>query len=206
MKVQWQVNVPEQRPPASLAAGGAQAKDINAADEILFANFSWFATALNKVLPDPWSVEEISDTVTIRSEYPDIGRKYVLWFNSCRVGTLSVCAWGLHSLTQPEKFEENPSAKATVQLKHLRFIPYQDALALLHWLAFYITTSEHETADERRLRLDTIAGLALAQYLWDAVRQPEVDPGFRFSVEGSYNLFREIVAHWHNIGFDPTKV
>jgi hypothetical protein len=44
---------------------------------------------------------------------------------------------------------------------------------------------------------------ALGGYLWDAVRTPRLDPFFKYSVEGPFDLLRDQAVHWNSHGIDP---
>lgn len=195
---------PEHKQPASLVAGGAGASRINKAHEILFEDFRWFGAVLNRHLADAWAIEELPDTKVASFEGFDIGRRYDVWYNAAKVGSIEVTLGGA-SVLAPDKFEENRKASVDVKLNHLRFIPYSDAKWLLHEIAMLTGKLDENDGEALRAKAEAKAANALGGYLWEAVREPEWDSPFEFNAEGPYDILRKISAHWKENGIDPMK-
>jgi len=197
-------HVPKHRQPATLIEGGAIASWINEAHEIHFDDFRWFGALLNLRLSHPWSVEELPETNLRGYDGPEIGRRYQVWFNACKIGTIQVKV-GSFSALDPEKFADNRKARAELKLHFLRFVPYDDAYNLLYQLGLYIRSFDHQDIEGSHSAAKTEAVHALTAHLWDVVREPEYEETFEFIVEGSYDVFQDQVRHWKSTSFDPME-
>lgn len=195
-------HVPRHEQPESLAAGGAIASWIRPEHETLFRDFRWFGAMLNRSLPDPWAIEEKPKTDARGFEGPDIGRMYRVWYNACEVGRLQVTV-GSGMILRRDKSEDTRTACLELDLNYLRFIPYRDARSFLYELALLIGSFDQEDGEASRSKAQALAADALGGHLWEAVRNPEFDPMFDFSVEGTYDLVRDQSDHWSKIDFDP---
>lgn len=195
-------HIPRHQQPESLAAGGALKSFITPAHEMLFDDFGWFAAVLNKNVSDPWAIEELNDTNVRGLESPEVGRRYRVWYNACEVGTMQVTAAGF-SVLDPEEFAKNRRARVDIQLRYLRFIQYEDAHSLISQVALFTQRFDFENGDLSRDKASAEAAHVLAGYLWEAVREPELDPYFEYAVEGPYDLLRHAVEHWRSHGVDP---
>lgn len=195
-------HTPQHQQPVSLAAGGAISSWIRPEHEVLFQDFRWFAALLNKHLADPWAIEELPSTDARGYDAPDIGRTYAVWYNACEVGTFQVTLGsGIRLFSQKSTGER--SARLELNLRYLRFIPYVHARGLLYELALMVGSFDRARDDECRIRAQMNAADALSGHLWEAVRNPDLDPHFDFIVEGSYDLLRDQNDHWMKHGYDP---
>ena len=197
-------HVPQHTQPESLIAGGASPSRITAAQQIVFEDFEWFAAALNMWLQDDWTLEELNDTNVRGYDAPESGRRYRVWFNECKVGTIQVVAGGLGTL-KPESFFENRIALVEVELNYLRFIPFEDAQAFLYQIQLMVGKFDFNDGEVSRARASAVVSAALGGYLWEAVRNPDIDPMFNFTAEGPYSVFRETTDNWKANGINPTQ-
>ncbi len=195
-------HVPRHQQPKSLAAGGAIKSWIRPEHETLFEDFRYFGAVLNRHLPDPWSIEELPTTDARGYEGPEIGRMYEVWYNACKVGRFQVTL-GSGMLLRRDKSEDKRSACLELDLNYLRWIPYHDARGLLYELVMMVGSFDQDNPEASRARAMTIAAEALGGHLWEAVRNPDLDPMFDFRVDGTYDLLRDQVDHWKKHDFDP---
>ncbi len=195
-------HLPEHQQPASLVAGGAIESWINSSHQILFEDFRWFAAVMNRHLADAWVIEELNDTSVRGIDGPDIGRRYQVWYNACKMGTLQVTVAGFGSL-KPEQFESNKSACLDLELHYLRFVPYQDAHNLIYNLALFMRSFDLNKDHVSRADASFEASRALSGYLWETVRVPDYSQQFEYSMEGPYELLRRTVDQWKSSGIDP---
>lgn len=193
---------PQHKQPESLESGGAVVSFITPEHRVIFEDFRWFAAVLNMHLADPWAIEELDDTNIWNEAGPEMGRKYAVWYNACKVGTMHVTV-GSGALLQQDRSEGEKSAFLDLKLNYLRFIPYRDAHHLLYELSIMVGRFDRQNADLSRAKASAIASDALAGHLWEAVREPETDPFFDFTVEGSYDLLIGQTDHWKRSGIDP---
>lgn len=112
-------HVPQHQQPASLAAGGAVKSFITPAHELLFEDFRWFGAVMNQHVAEPWSIEELNGT-DVRdwlADGPVVGRRYQVYYNACRMGTVQVTVDLL----------ADRAGCALIDLNYLRFVTYEDA-------------------------------------------------------------------------------
>lgn len=195
-------HTPKHQQPASLAAGGAISSWIRPEHEVLFHDFRWFAALLNKHLADPWAIEELPSTDARGYDAPEVGRTFAVWYNACKVGTFQVTL-GAGMLISRQKSASERTARLELTLSYLRFIPYVYARGLLYELTIMVGSFDRACDDECRSKAQLAAADALAGHLWEAVRNPDLDPHFDFVVEGSYDLLRDQNDHWVKHGYDP---
>lgn len=194
-------HAPRHDPPLSLEAGGAYESFIKPPHVVLFNDFRWYGSMLNHHLADSWSVEELNDT-DVRdplSDGPKVGRRYRVWYNACELGTIQVTVGGIDWIFNPEHFESNRCASVLIDLNYLRFVPYQDAHNFVSTIAL-LTFQDRK--DARNLA-SAEATAALASYLWESVRCPEIAVAFEHRLEGPYDLLREVTDGWELDGIDP---
>jgi hypothetical protein len=194
---------PKHEQPTSLIDGGAVSSFINAAHEVLFDDFRWFGALLNQHVAEAWAIEELNDTSVRGLDGPEVGRRYRVYYNSCKMGTIQVTVGGHEWIFHPEKFAEHRQARVEVELRYLRFVPYEDAHSLLSTISLF--TSPFGEGDEARSKAANLATAALAGHIWESVRNPDVDMTFEFGAEGPYELLRESTDHWKANGIDPLE-
>ncbi|RWG50502.1 MAG: hypothetical protein EOQ62_04315 [Mesorhizobium sp.] len=200
--IEGERHVPKHQQPKSISDSGVKSR-ITAAHEMLFEDFRWFGTMLNRHVSDPWSIEELPDTEIrdISSEGPEYGRRYRVYYNSCEMGSVQVTVGGFDWIMQPEKFAANRQARVLIDLDYLRFVPYGDAHSLVSAIILHVGKFEdYETANARA---SAKATAALTEHLWEAVRVPEAVLDFEHRTDGTYELVRHTTDHWKEGGIDP---
>ncbi|MEO5326185.1 hypothetical protein PV773_22985 [Mesorhizobium sp. CC13] len=193
---------PQHQQPKSLVEGGAVKSFITAAHEVLFEDFRWFGATLNQHIAEPWAVEELNDTDVRGIEGPEVGRRYQVYYNACRMGTMQVTTGGHEWIFRPETFAENRQARVEVDLNYLRFVPYTDTHSLISTVALFIGKFGDD-GDVARAKASAVATAALTGHLWESVRNPDIDMSFEFRTEGPYELLSDTTDHWKANGIDP---
>lgn len=194
-------HVPQHKQPTELAKGGVKSY-VHKADEILFEDFRWFGTMLNREIAEPWAIEEMEDTSLreLGSEAPEYGRRYQVYYNSRKMGTVQVRAGGFDVLDE-KRFSANRRATALIDLYNLRFVPYEHAISLVRAIIFFIGPfRDRDTAWDRATAEATAA---LAGYAWETIRVPELVQDFDHRTEGPYELVRHTTEHWKKNDIDP---
>ncbi|WP_284339069.1 hypothetical protein [Devosia nitrariae] len=182
---------------ASFATSGVQA---------VFEAFEYFGTLMNRQVSDPWTIEETSDTLVkdIRSDSPELGRTYRVYYNGVRMGRLQVTegvtADGLGK--DIEWHREHRSAYVILELDNLRFVPYDDVLSMVSTVELLVGVFDDN--DLARARAKSSAAAALTGYLWEVMRAgDEYVPPFEHRVDGPYDLLKITTDHWKERGIDP---
>ena len=172
----------------------------------VFDGFEYFGALLNQHVSDPWTIEETGDTLVkdLRSDSPDLGRTYQVYFKGCRLGRLQVTE-GFNAGGFREGVEwhrDNRAALVLVDIDYLRFVPYDDALSLVSAIEFFAGRFDENEAARHRAKLNAAA--ALTRYLWEVLRAgDDYVPQFDHRVEGPYDLLQQTTAHWKSEGVDP---
>jgi len=179
---------------------------VTPAHEVVFADFDCFAAVLIHQVTEPWSIEETSDTLVDdrRSDSPDVGRTYVVYYNSLRMGRLQVTVGtgdDVQIFETAEWFLEHRAALAILELDYLRWVPYDDAHSLISALEFLL--GSFEDRKNANARASSAATAALTAYLWESVRVENSVMSFDHRVDGPYELLRMITEHWKTNGIDP---
>jgi hypothetical protein len=190
-QIHGELHVPKHRPPESLIAGGAVASRIRPEHETLFEDFRWFAMFLNEDVGCPWVIEELPTTDVGAYDGPEAGRSYDVWYNACKVGKIQISLAGNWYFSGVNYTAGNLTARLALDLNHLRFIPYRDARRLLKELVVMIKFFDRDGTKAANAMASTLAVNALNEYLWEAVRTPELVPIFNFEIEGPYNYLRD---------------
>jgi len=182
----------------SFATAGVQA---------VFGGFEYFGALLNQHVAEAWTIEETDDTRVkdIRSDSPELGRTYQVFYNGVKLGRLQVTEGSNMSGAFKVEIEwrrENRAAHATLDLDYLRFIAYDDVLSLISAIELFVGPFENN--DIARPRAKANAAAALTGYLWEVQRADEqYVPSFEHRVEGPYDLLKLTTDHWKEGGVDP---
>ncbi|RWP37984.1 hypothetical protein [Mesorhizobium sp.] len=193
---------PQHEPPKSLIDGGAVQSFITAAHEVLFEDFRWFGAVLNQHVAEAWAIEELNDTDVRGIEGPEVGRRYQVYYNACKMGTMQVTVGGHEWIFRPETFAENRQAQVEIDLDYLRFVPFDAAESLISSIVLFIGPFRDD-GEGARSKAASVAAAALTGHLWESVRSPDVDMSFEFGTEGPYELLRNTTDHWKANGIDP---
>jgi hypothetical protein len=150
-------------------------------------------------------IEETSDTMR-RAWYldsPDYGRRFVIYYNSLKLGWVEVSANPEKLFGTVDEFHAAPRVQLDMEMSMMRFIPHENAFGLLYKAAFLVQDVA-AGYDAARERARTLAESAMTGYMWEVMRAGDhYVPDLQFNAEGTYAVFRETVAHWKETGFDP---
>jgi hypothetical protein len=194
-------HVPQHKQPTELAKGGAKSY-VSKADEIVFEDFKWFGTMLNREIAEPWAFEELEDT-SLRElgvDSPEYGRRYQIYYNGRKMGTVQVRAGGFDVLDE-KRFSTNRQATALIDLYNLRFVPYEHVISLVRAVIFFIGPFKDRDTAWDRATAEAIA--ALAGYAWETIRVPDLVQDFDHRTDGPYELVRHTTEHWKKNEIDP---
>ena len=192
--------------------------------EILYAEFDWFGAVLDQQVGGGWAIEETSNTIIRGPDAPQLGRTYMVYYHSIKMGDLEVGLGG-YSPTA-EAYVKNSHAIANLRLFNLRLVPYVQAHHLVSQLelllgpfektsfavdwaqvfpAYFDTCLGYEPdIAAARARARDAATSALTSYLWEAYRHADdYGPVFEYTTGGPYTLLRDTVEHWKKNGIDP---
>src|SRR5690606_34909498 len=91
----------------------------------------------------------------------------------------------------------------TIELAHLHFVPYEDALSLISQITHYTASCDTKNDDAAYIKARGVAADALAGHLWEVARVPDYPPLFVFAYEGAYDYLRLTNDTWVKNGVDP---
>lgn len=191
---------PQHIQPVSLREDGWDSF-VTPAHDVVYEDFRWFGAMLNRHVSEPWSIEELPDTLIRSLDEPDKGRRYRVHYNACVMGTIEVTVGGIRHLLEPDAFASQPTALALVDLNYLRFTPFEDVLSLLASIGLLLGRCEDR--DVAYGAAVAAATPSLTAYLWECMRIEDSVPSFQHRVEGPYELVRLTTTHWQTSGFDP---
>lgn len=161
--------VPKHNPP-KVAGDGFPVDDE---DRLFFAEFKEFADVVNWWLADEdvgtnWRLQELPDTDLKHSfsDMPQFGRRYDVFHNQVKVGTLEVSP-GV------EYGSEKPDVRTSIQLKWVRLLDVYTIREFLGGIALHVCDPHPGTMGYLEARA-AIEG-CLTNALWDAQRISEYD-------------------------------
>ena len=195
---------PQHDRPATL--GGKYGADRgDPVDNAAFDDLALFGATLDWGTSDAWCIEETSDTMR-RAWYldsPDYGRRFLIYYNSLKLGWIEVSANPEKLFGTVEEFRADPRARLDMELSMMRFVSQEDAFGLLYQASFMMQDIA-DSYDVARERARTLAESAMIGYMWEVMRAADqYIPDLQFSADGPYAVFRETVVHWKESGFDP---
>lgn len=194
---------PQHDYPAGLRGRYSEGK-VDPVDQHFFDEATLLGPALDRHTADAWSFEEISDTMR-RAKYldfPDYGRRWTIYYNSLELGWMEASPAPDRLFGTVEEFVGSPMAQIDLELHNLRWVPSEDVYGLLYQIAF-IMQGTAEGYDVARDRAGKTAVAAMTLYSWEVNRAgDEYVPSMEFSAMGPYGVYREMVAHWKETGFD----
>lgn len=191
------------RPEATQSRWGP--RKVGSVDQHVFEEFSWFGATLDWSTAEAWSMKETSDTMR-RAWYldsPEHGRRWIIHYNALKLGWIEVSAAPKKLFGTADEFRADPAARIDMELHLMRFIPSEDAFGLLYQVSFLMQSLEGGY-DLARERAKLAAESVVTHYMWDVMRAgdqyvPELD----FTAEGPYAVYRDILRHWKETGFNP---
>jgi hypothetical protein len=135
---------------------------ITKENRLFFDDFADFAAVVNWWLADeyvggPWTLQELPDTelkLTF-SNGPEFGRRYHVFHNQVRLGTLDV------STGYPFSAEEK-NVCAKIELMWVRLLTFDRVYEILESIALHVCNPDEDAKKEYRQRIDR----ALTQVLW----------------------------------------
>lgn len=136
---------PKHARPAEIAKGWG----VSDSDLQFFEDFDLFGDALNRVLKDedePWRVQELSNTEIsgLDDDSPRYGRRYEVFYNQYKLGTLQVYAGVFYSAREP-------NVRTEIELMFARLIPFNRILGFVSFVARFTASSGIEEMEKATL-------------------------------------------------------
>ena len=177
---------PKHARPAHLKEGWG----ITDHDLQFFENFDLFGDVLNRILEDePWRVQEMSETeISGLDDTPLYGRRYEIFYNQHKLGTLQVYAGPSYSAIEP-------SVRTEIELDFARLIPFQSISGFVSFVAMFTASSSREEMEKAALS----AQRAAINELWQIEYEPELDDrssggDIEFQFDGSADNYLRVRA------------
>ena len=150
---------PKHQPPKTI--GEKFPSLITEEDRLFFDDFEDFAAVVNWGLADePWRLQEQPDT-ELRlggiSDMPDFGRRYAIFHNQVRVGTLEVSAALSYEV-------ENRDVHATIELNWVRLLAFNTVVGFLTDIAKLVSDPDPNSKEYLQTHLGII--YALTRVMW----------------------------------------
>jgi hypothetical protein len=180
---------------------------VDPVDQAAFDDLALFGATVDWSTSDAWSLEETSDT-GLRASYhdsPAYGRRWIVFYNALDVGWLEISAAPKRLFRSVEEFRADPFARVDMRLRWMRFLPADEVFVFLSQTTRLMQSLEggYDAAAERANRS---AESTMTRHLWDVMRVgDQYVPDLDYSIDGPYAIFRQLVAHWAETGFDPLK-
>jgi hypothetical protein len=183
--------VPKHKPPKSI--GESVPSLVTKEDRLFFDDFQDFAVVVNWWLGDehvggPWRLQELPDTdlqIGFR-DMPDFGRRYAIFYNQVRLGTLEISP-GFHYST------EEPIVRTQIALDWVRLLGFENLHDFLEEIALHVGNPDRGTAEYLQMR--TYIDRALTKVLWQT--QQITQFGFDGQGYGQLELWLEGSAIWY---------
>ena len=112
---------------------------VTGEDLQFFEDFDLFGDVLNRTMNDePWRVQEMSETeISGIRDYPLYGRRYEIFYNQHKLGTLQVHASHPYSASEP-------IVRTEIELDFARLIPFESILGFVSFVAMFTASSSRE--------------------------------------------------------------
>jgi hypothetical protein len=143
-----------------------------------FDDFEDFANVVNWWLADrdhegPWRLQELPDTELklVFSDMPDFGRRYDIFHQQVRIGTLEVSP-------NPRYSFENPVVRGQIEIDWVRLLSFATLTTCLHAIALHICDPDPNSREY--VQASSAVTGALLHALWDAYEIDDfnLEPGF----------------------------
>lgn len=163
---------------------------ITGEDLQFFEDFNLFGDVLNRILEDePWRVQEISKTeISGLDDTPLYGRRYEIFYNQHKLGTLQVYASRSYSASEP-------IVRTEIELDFARLIPFQSISDFVSFIAMFTASSSREEMEKAALS----AQRAAINELWQIEYDPDLDDrsgggSIEFQFDGSAENYLTVRA------------
>jgi hypothetical protein len=144
-----------------------------------FADFDQFGVIANRwapIMDSPWRLQELKDIRlrTFKNDSPKHGRRYDLFYNQQRVGSLEIA-------DTPDYTTEEPRVCANVVIRDARLIPLDEVSRVLTSIAILLSAGTGDEYAEAKRNVET----ALIQAHW-MKRSEDMDAPAEVVVEVSF--------------------
>lgn len=117
-----------------------------------FADFDQFGVVANgwgPIKDSPWRLQELKNTRlrTFNNDSPEHGRRYDLFYNQQRVGSLEIA-------DIPEYTTEEPGVRANVVIRDARLVPFDDISRFLTGIATLLSAGTGDEYAEAKGKLE----------------------------------------------------
>jgi len=184
---------PNHQPPKSIGEGFSSPLVSND-DQRFFDDFGDFARVVNWWLADsdvgsPWRLQELPDTeLSLRfSDMPNFGRRYSIFYNQVRLGTLEVSPAHLRYSA------DNPLVYADIEIEWVRLLTLHTVRALLDAIALHVSDPNQNTLGH--LQIEVGIDRALTEVVWQTQRISE--SGMDGESYGQLELRLHGLATWY---------
>jgi len=190
---------PKHQPPKSI--GESIPSLVTEEDRLFFGDFADFAAVVNwwladehvgALFPSPWCLQELPDTeLELNSSAmegfgPDFGRRYAIFHNQVRLGTLEVSP-GL------DYSAEQPNVRTDIHLDWVRLLAFGTIREFLAGIALHVCDANPNTREY--LQTQTHIDRALIEPLWQT--QEITDLGMDGEDWGELELRLDGTAAWY---------
>jgi hypothetical protein len=165
--------VPKHRRPNAI--GETFSSLVSDEDRQFFKDFDDFADVVNWWFGDEnvgtgWRLQELPDTERKHSfsETPQFGRRYDVFHNQARLGSLEVCPGVDYNA-------KNPDVHTSIQLEQVRLLPINTIRAFLNGIGLHVCRPDPITKEYGEARA-AIEG-CLTNALWQSQQISELDVG-----------------------------
>lgn len=187
---------PRHDPPDKPGEGGFEFA-VDDCDRLFFEHFDLFARAINGIYASdgswdggPWRLQELRDTSIRRSgvdDYPVHGRRYDVFYNHARLGTVEISADPMNYTS------EKPTVFTSVELEHVRLVPFDDVYGFLVTIAAKVSAAD--AGEYAKAQIAVHRALIAAVWPMDQEERPlggAVDLNFHGSA-ATYLQYRQTV-------------
>ncbi len=144
--------VPKHRPPKAIGEGFESL--VREGHQKFFEDFEDFADVVNWWFADEyvgtrWRLQELPDTILKHdmSDMPNFGRRYEVFYNQVRVGTLEV---------SPDLLAKKRSVYTNIQLEWVRLLSVYIIRELLGGIALHVCEADPTTKEYAKARQSSI--------------------------------------------------
>lgn len=163
---------PKHQPPTAIMDNGFRSF-VHEDDFQFLLDFADFGPVMNWWLADEhvegaWRLQELPEShlkLDNSSDMPTFGRRYDVFHNQARLGTVEISA-GLHYL-------ERPNVRANLDLDSVRLLPFRSVAGFLDGIALHVCNQDRSSKEY--LEAQQRISYSLSQVLWDAQRIHHTD-------------------------------